>query len=347
MYKFIRPFFFSLDPELAHHLSLKLLSLLSVLKLNRLFFPQATNDNKQHPIDLLGLSFSNPVCLAAGLDKNGDYIKALSNLGFAAIEVGTVTPRPQAGNPKPRLFRLPEAQAIINRMGFNNKGVDHLINNIKNLPPRNYVLGVNIGKNIDTAVENAFDDYAICLEKVFLYADYVTINISSPNTPGLRHLQFGEELKALLSGLNALRNDLTIKHGKKMPLLVKVAPDMSDEDVEELALTLLENNIDGVIATNTTVAKDAVKHLQYGEEAGGLSGKPVYQQSTHVVEILAKSLAGKMPVIAVGGIFSAEDAAKKLQAGAQLVQIYTGFIYQGPNLIRQCIEKLTVKTNQD
>jgi len=295
----------------------------------------------------MGIIFPNAVGLAAGLDKNGDYIDGLSSVGFGFIEIGTVTPRPQPGNPRPRLFRIPEAQAIINRMGFNNKGVEHLIKQVKQSQanahsnPRNTIIGINIGKNFDTPVESAADDYKLCLQQVYQLADYITINISSPNTPGLRTLQFGDELKNLLETLKSEQTVLAETWKKYVPLAVKIAPDMDDNDIRLIADLLLEQNIDAVIATNTTISRTAVEGLPNADEQGGLSGVPVYQQSTHVVQILAQQLQGKIPIIAAGGIFSAQDAKEKIAAGAELVQIYTGFIYQGHPLIKDCAKALT------
>ncbi|MCL4138891.1 UNVERIFIED_CONTAM: hypothetical protein GTU68_050716 [Idotea baltica] len=276
----------------------------------------------------MGLTFPNSVGMAAGLDKNGDYLSALSALGFGFVEIGTVTPRPQPGNPKPRLFRLQEANAIINRMGFNNLGVDYLTEQVR-AAQVDALVGINIGKNIDTAVENALDDYLIGLDKVYQQADYVTINISSPNTPGLRKLQFGESLKVLLSGLKGY-----------VPMAVKVAPDLDLDEVQELANAFAEFEIDGVIATNTTMARDKVVGMKHAEEAGGLSGQPVFEQSTEIVRQFKQTLPATLPIIAAGGIMSGQDAVKKIQAGASLVQIYSGFIYQGPALITEIINSI-------
>jgi dihydroorotate dehydrogenase len=335
MYSLIRRFFFSLDAELAHQIGLTGMKWLALTGFNRLFFPAA----KKNPRLLMGLTFPNIIGVAAGLDKNGDYIHALSKVGFGFVEIGTITPRAQAGNPKPRLFRLPQSQAIINRMGFNNKGVDYLINNVtkyRKLYQSDCILGINIGKNFDTAVENALDDYLFCLNKVYQYADYITINISSPNTPGLRTLQFGQQLTDLLAGLKNRQQVLAETEKKYVPLVVKIAPDMSDEEILMVAQTLLTTGMDGIIATNTTVSRENLKNDQYQSEMGGLSGKPLKQQATHVVEILSVAVSGKIPIIAAGGIFSAEDAKEKLNAGASLVQVYTGFIYQGPELVSDC-----------
>jgi dihydroorotate dehydrogenase len=289
----------------------------------------------------MGIDFPNPVGLAAGLDKNGDYIEGLAARGFGFIEIGTITPRPQPGNPQPRLFRLPQASAIINRMGFNNKGVDYLIDRVKAAQPflqkNNIVLGINIGKNKDTPAENAVDDYLICMRKAYRYASYITVNLSSPNTPGLRDLQFGEPLKQLLARLKQEQQLLAVQYGRYVPLAVKIAPDMAIDDIREVAAALIDNQLDGVIATNTTIARDAVKDLPHGNEAGGLSGAPLTKKSTEVIRSLAQELNGKLPIIGVGGIMSGADATEKFAAGAKLVQVYTGFIYRGPALVGEAV----------
>lgn len=331
IYPLIRRFFFRIDAEKAHMLGLKAIKLLYSAQLSWLVFGKPISA----PKSVMGLTFANSVGLAAGLDKNGDYIDALSAVGFGFIEIGTITPRPQPGNPKPRLFRIPEAQAIVNRMGFNNKGVEYLVEQVKKAQS-DTIIGINIGKNFDTPVESAADDYKICLQRVYTLADYITINISSPNTPGLRSLQFGDELKHLLQVLKSEQKVLAESSQKYVPLAVKIAPDMEDNDIKLIAELLLEKEIDAVIATNTTISRSAVEGLANAEEQGGLSGVPVLQQSTHVVRILAEHLKGKIPIIAAGGIFSAQDAAEKISAGAELVQIYTGFIYQGQKLIKDC-----------
>jgi dihydroorotate dehydrogenase len=291
------------------------------------------------PVDVMGLRFANPLGLSAGLDKNGDCFNALGALGFGFVEVGTVTPRPQPGNAKPRIFRLPEADAIINRMGFNNLGIDHLIANVRRRRYRG-VLGINIGKNFDTPVDRALDDYLIGLEKAYPYADYITINISSPNTPGLRRLQFGDSLKALLKPVKIRQQQLADADGRYVPLAVKIAPDMSDAEIRETAKTLLSAEVDGVIATNTTLSRDGVEGLKYADETGGLSGAPVREKSTHVIRVLADALENQLPIIGVGGIDSADAAREKIQAGATLLQIYTSFIYKGPRLIRDIVDAL-------
>jgi dihydroorotate dehydrogenase len=335
MYPVIRKLFFSLDAEQAHLLGLNALKLSTTLKLSRLIFGQPVAAPKQ----VMGLTFPNAVGLAAGLDKNGDYIEALAAVGFGFIEIGTVTPRPQPGNPKPRLFRIPEAEAIVNRMGFNNKGVEYLVTQVRKANIKS-ILGINIGKNVDTPVEKAADDYIKCLQLVYPLADYITINISSPNTPGLRNLQFGDELKQLLDSLKKEQLLLQQKYSKYVPLAVKIAPDMEDNDIKMIAVLLLEKGIDAVIATNTTVSREAVAGLPNAEEQGGLSGVPLKAQSTHVIKKLAEHLHGKIPIIAVGGVFSAQDAEEKISAGADLVQIYTGFIYKGNELIKECANAL-------
>lgn len=337
MYQTLRRLLFQLNPELAHHFSLGILKRMEQFGL----LSGISSTAGSNTCEIAGIVFKNKVGLAAGLDKNGDYILALSKLGFSSIEVGTITPRPQPGNPKPRLFRIPEKQAIINRMGFNNKGIEHLINNIKQLPEsRDFVLGVNIGKNFDTAVENALDDYSLCLKKVYPLADYVTINISSPNTPGLRHLQFGDQLEDLLEGLNTLRNSLQQQYQKRLPLFLKIAPDMDDEEVKTLAKAVKKYEMDAVIATNTTISREKVSGLPYADEAGGLSGEPVFEQSTHILSQLSEALGKDYPLIGVGGIMNLEQAKKKIEVGAAMVQIYTGFIYQGPSLIKSCARGL-------
>lgn len=333
-YSLIRNLLFTLPPETAHHLSLSGISLAERLGMTAVL--PAIPDQ---PAKLMGLTFPNPVGLAAGLDKNGDHIDGLAALGFGFIEIGTVTPRPQPGNPQPRLFRLPEATAIINRMGFNNLGVDHLVGQVERMRYKG-ILGINIGKNFDTPVERAVDDYLICLDKVYAHASYVTVNISSPNTQGLRSLQSGDALAALLEPLKSRQQQLATQHGRHVPLVVKIAPDLLREDVEVIATQLRRFEIDGVIATNTTISREAVKGLPHAEETGGLSGAPVREASTRVVRELVEMLEGKLPVIGVGGITDGESAAEKVRAGAALVQLYTGFIYKGPTLIREAAKAI-------
>ncbi len=291
------------------------------------------------PVTVAGMTFDNPVGLAAGLDKNGDCIDAFASMGFGFVEIGTVTPRPQPGNPKPRLFRIPEKHAIINRMGFNNKGVDHLVEQVKKAQFKGPI-GINIGKNKDTEEANALDDYLICLNKVYPYASYVTINISSPNTPGLRNLQYGEALDKLLVGLKAAQETLTQTHGKYVPLFIKIAPDLSDVEIDSIAASLINSKMDGVIATNTTLSRDAVAGLQHAEEMGGLSGSVMTDMSLEVTRKLNIALDRAIPIIGVGGIDSPEAAQARLNAGASLVQVYSAFIYQGPSLVKRIVNAL-------
>lgn len=335
MYTLARELLFSLSPETSHDLSIDLIGAGGRLGLNGLLCKAPAS----LPVRVMGLDFPNPVGLAAGLDKNGDAIDGFAQLGFGFVEIGTVTPRPQPGNPKPRLFRLPEAEAIINRMGFNNQGVEHLLARVKAAKFKG-VLGINIGKNFDTPVERAVDDYLLCLDKVYAHASYVTVNVSSPNTPGLRSLQFGDSLKQLLEALRQRQEGLTAEHGKRVPLAIKIAPDMSDEETAQVAAALIESGMDAVIATNTTLGREGVSGLKHGDEAGGLSGAPVRDKSTHTVKVLASELGGCLPIIAVGGITEGKHAAEKIAAGASLVQIYSGFIYKGPALIRQAVDAL-------
>ncbi|EKE72179.1 quinone-dependent dihydroorotate dehydrogenase [Gallaecimonas xiamenensis] len=332
MYSLLKPILFRMDPERSHDLTLGQLAWLGKSPLKGLI-SQSIADK---PVQCMGLTFKNPLGLAAGLDKNGACIDAFAAMGFGFIEVGTVTPRPQAGNPKPRLFRLPGAEAIINRMGFNNLGVDNLVNNVK---ASNYkgILGINIGKNKDTPVEQGTEDYLICLDKVYGHASYVTVNISSPNTPGLRSMQYGEAFDELLSSVKARQQLLADQHGRYVPVVVKIAPDMNLEELQSVADCLRRHRMDGVIATNTTLSREGVEQLEHGDEAGGLSGKPVRQKSTATVQHLKSMLAGELPIIGVGGIDSQGSAQEKLAAGADLLQIYTGFIYQGPALIKRIV----------
>jgi dihydroorotate dehydrogenase len=333
MYSILRPILFSLNPETSHEVSLSLLNLAEKTHALGLL----SVDVMENPVTVMGIRFPNPVGLAAGLDKNGDYFNALGKLGFGFIEIGTVTPKAQPGNDKPRLFRLPEAQAIINRMGFNNKGVDHLVDQVKQ---RRYqgILGINIGKNASTPVENAVDDYLIGMQKVYEHADYITINISSPNTQGLRSLQFGDSLKQLLSQLKDEQLRLQQLYKRYVPFAVKIAPDLTDEETRQVAEILLANDIDAVIATNTTLAREDVRDLPFGNESGGLSGLPVQKKSTQMIRNLRSILGKKMPIIGVGGINDAQSAGEKICAGASLVQIYTGFIYKGPAVIGEAAE---------
>ncbi len=321
-----------MDAETVHYLTLHLLDTAAHAGLLRYLVPNIPDT----PRTVMGLTFPNIVGLAAGLDKNGEYIRGLAALGFGFIEIGTVTPRPQPGNPGSRLFRLPQANALINRMGFNNNGVDSLISNLRGVYYRG-VLGLNIGKNADTAIERAVDDYLYCLERVYPFASYIAINISSPNTKNLRKLQAPVELSALLGVLKEKQQRLADFHGKQVPLVLKIAPDLDDEQIKLLADTLLQHHIDGVIATNTTLSRAKIQGLPHSNEAGGLSGRPLLNSSNQVIQKLYLQLGGAIPIIGVGGILSGEDANTKLTAGASLVQIYTGLIYRGPSLIDECV----------
>ncbi|MES2826231.1 MAG: quinone-dependent dihydroorotate dehydrogenase [Pseudomonadota bacterium] len=337
MYSFFRDLLFKLDAETSHEFSLDLLGAAERLKLLSLFL----SDVPPNPVEVMGITFPNPVGLAAGLDKNGDYFNALGAMGFGFVEIGTVTPRPQAGNPQPRLFRIPEAEAIINRMGFNNKGVEHLVEQVKR---RRYegVLGINIGKNATTPVEDSALDYIIGLRKVYAHADYITVNVSSPNTQGLRDLQFGDSLNRLLETLKKEQLVLQKEAGRYVPVTVKIAPDMDSFAIQQVATTLLEQGMDGVIATNTTVGRESVEHYANSQESGGLSGLPVRNKSTEVIKALYAELGDKLPIIGVGGILDGESAAEKIRAGAKLVQIYSGFIYRGPALISEAAAAISV-----
>ncbi len=330
MYRLFRPALFRLDPETAHHLTLAGLNAAYSLGLSRIVSPRPPDD----PRTVMGLNFPNPVGLAAGLDKNGDCINGLAALGFGFIEIGTVTPLPQPGNPKPRLFRLPQANAIINRMGFNNHGVNKLIENVRHAKYQG-ILGINIGKNAATPIEKAADDYLICLRKVYAFASYITVNISSPNTRNLRQLQDEDALNDLLIQLKAEQKKLADTHGKYVPIALKIAPDLETEQIVQIARLLMQHRIDGVIATNTTLSREGVANLPHGTETGGLSGSPVRDKSTAVIRQLAAELKGALPIIGVGGILSGADAAEKITAGASLVQIYSGLVYRGPALISE------------
>ncbi|MFA7292753.1 MAG: quinone-dependent dihydroorotate dehydrogenase [Rhodocyclaceae bacterium] len=333
LYPLIRKFFFSLDAEDAHGIGMRGVSLLSCNALGSVLAKPVPSC----PVEVMGIKFPNPVGLAAGLDKNGDHIDGLAALGFGFLEIGTITPRPQPGNPRPRLFRIPEKQAIINRMGFNNEGVDKLIANVKaaNFPKRGGILGINIGKNFDTPIEKAADDYLACLEKVYPLASYIAVNISSPNTKNLRELQKDEALDALLAPLKAAQQRLADTHGRYVPLALKIAPDLEAEQITGIADLLRRHRMDGVIATNTTIARSGVEGCINATETGGLSGAPLFAASTAVVKQLATALQGELPIIGVGGIMSGDDAAAKIAAGASLVQFYSGFIYRGPDLVSE------------
>ncbi|MFV5525426.1 quinone-dependent dihydroorotate dehydrogenase [Acinetobacter variabilis] len=332
LYSLARPLLFSLAPERAHELTLSLLKSSHKMGMMR-------QNVAVKPVTCMGIEFPNPVGLAAGLDKNGAYIDALACQGFGFIEIGTITPRPQPGNPHPRLFRLPKAKAIINRMGFNNDGVDKLIENVKAAKFKG-VLGINIGKNADTPVEKAVDDYLICLEKVYNYASYITVNISSPNTKNLRSLQSGDALTELLETLKNRQLELAQEHQHYVPLVLKVAPDLEAEDIAFIAKQLLQYKIDGLIVTNTTLSREGVEGLEHAEEAGGLSGAPVFEKSTACLAAFAEELKGQIPLIGVGGILSGADALAKKKAGASLVQVYSGLIYTGPELVKDCVAAL-------
>ncbi len=336
MYSILQKLLFLLPPEKAHHFTLNTLSTLNKLGILKRLKPQSDNQT----IEVMGINFPNRVGLAAGLDKNGEHIEALSNLGFGFIEIGTVTPRPQPGNDAPRLFRLPKAKAIINRMGFNNEGIDYLLERVYDAREDGFkgIIGINIGKNFDTAVEDATEDYLIGLRKAYPSADYITINISSPNTPGLRSLQYGDELNNLLSTLKAEQAKLMSFYKYYKPIAVKVAPDLDPIEITGIAQALLDNNIDALIATNTTLSRDTVKGLKYGDEAGGLSGEPVREMSTEVIRHFHQHLKDRVPIIGVGGISSAKDAQDKLDAGASLVQVYSGLIYKGPSLLKELVK---------
>ncbi|WP_130834608.1 quinone-dependent dihydroorotate dehydrogenase [[Erwinia] mediterraneensis] len=334
-YPIARPALFKLDPERAHELTLQQLRLICGTPLEALI--------RQHlparPVTCMGLTFKNALGLAAGLDKNAECIDAFAAMGFGFVEVGTVTPRPQAGNDKPRLFRLVEGEGIINRMGFNNHGVDQLVENVKKARFTG-ILGINIGKNKDTPVEQGKEDYLTCMEKVYAHASYITVNISSPNTPGLRTLQYGEALDDLLAAIKQKQKALEQHHLKYVPVAVKIAPDLSEEELIQIADSLVRHHIDGVIATNTTLDRSLVNGLRFSEESGGLSGRPLQTRSTEVIRRLAQELQGRLPIIGVGGIDSLVAAREKITAGASLVQIYSGFIYKGPSLIKDIVTYL-------
>lgn len=334
-YQLAKPLLFQLDAETAHDITLKSLKFAEKSGLMALYAkPPACQ-----PRELMGLSFPNPVGLAAGLDKNGAVIDGMAALGFGFIEIGTVTPRAQPGNPKPRLFRVKEAQGVINRFGFNNLGVDNLLNNVKAAKFKG-VLGINIGKNMDTPIERAVDDYLICMRKVYAFASYITVNISSPNTKNLRALQEKEALSNLLATLKSAQNQLAQQHGRYVPITLKIAPDLTREQVVEIADLLMQHQIDGVIATNTTLARDMVKGMKNSEETGGLSGAPVRNQSTIVIQQLSQQLQNALPIIGVGGVSSGADAVEKIAAGASLVQVYSGLIYKGPALVHDVCKAL-------
>ncbi|THD53788.1 quinone-dependent dihydroorotate dehydrogenase [Enterobacteriaceae bacterium ML5] len=331
-YPLVRKALFQLNPERAHELTFRQLSRISGTPLE--FLIRQSVPTK--PVNCMGLSFKNPLGLAAGLDKDGECIDAFGAMGFGFIEVGTVTPRAQDGNDKPRLFRIVEAEGLINRMGFNNHGVDNLVNNVKK-SHFGGIIGINIGKNKDTPVEQGKDDYLTCMEKVYPYAGYIAVNISSPNTPGLRSLQYGEALDDLLAAIKNKQLELQQRHQKYVPVAVKIAPDLSQEELIQIADSLVRHNMDGVIATNTTLDRKLVQGLNYCEQVGGLSGRPVQLRSTEIICMLSNELQGRLPIIGVGGIDSLTAAREKMAAGSSLIQIYSGFIFKGPGLIKDIV----------
>ena len=333
-YKLARMALFSTDPETAHEISLEGLRLGHQFGATRFWCK-----SQRQPVTCMGLEFPNPVGIAAGLDKNGDYFEALGDLGVGFVEVGTVTPRPQPGNPKPRVFRLTDSQAMINRLGFNSKGVDHLVRRVKNHQFKG-ILGINIGKNFDTPIENAADDYLHCLEKVYPYADYVTVNISSPNTENLRDLQGEDELDRLLDSISGLRSELADKHGRCVPLAVKVAPDLDDDALATIAAAVTRHRMDAVVATNTTTTRDGVEGMKHSEESGGLSGAPLKPKADQALATLRTLLPKEIALIGVGGITRGQDAVDKIELGADLVQFYTGMVYRGPELVSECLQAI-------
>ncbi|HET7162837.1 MAG TPA: quinone-dependent dihydroorotate dehydrogenase [Rhodanobacteraceae bacterium] len=336
MYATLRPLLFSLEAETAHRLTLYALG---VAQRSNLMRWVAQPPPAGLPVRAFGIDFPNPVGLAAGLDKNGEHLDALGALGFGFVEIGTVTPRPQPGNPKPRLFRLPDQEALINRMGFNNDGVAALVRNVEGSQWRG-VLGINIGKNKDTPNDRAVDDYLACLERVYPLASYVAVNVSSPNTPNLRDLQQGESLQRLTAMLTEAREKLAARHGARKPLLLKIAPDLDDAQMDAIATALLESGIDGLICTNTTIHRSAIAGAPHANETGGLSGKPLFEPATEVLRGMAQRLGDRIPLVGVGGVLTGSDAADKISAGAKLVQIYSGLIYRGPWLLTECVEEI-------
>ena len=338
MYSLVRRALFIADPETAHGLALEGLRLGHGIGATSLLCKTISQ-----PVTVMGLEFPNPVGMAAGMDKNGDYIDALGSVGFGFVEIGTVTPRPQPGNPKPRIFRLEKANAMINRLGFNNKGVDYLARQVQKRKFKG-VLGINIGKNFDTPNDKAVDDYLIGLEKVYPHADYITINISSPNTKNLRDLQDAEQLDGLLGALNNRRLELAAEFDKRVPLVVKVAPDLVDTQIPEIAEVVVRSEFDGLIATNTTISREAVKGLPHADEQGGLSGAPVKERSDQVLAAFRAALPSEVALIGTGGITYGEDAAEKMRLGADLVQFYTGFVYKGPDLVEDCLKAIAAQT---
>lgn len=333
LYALARPVLFSLDPETAHNVALKFSTLAGLFAAP----PPAC------PVRVMGLDFPNPVGLAAGLDKQAAHVGALAALGFGFLELGGVTPRPQPGNPRPRMFRIPGANAIINRYGLNSVGVEAFVGNLRKAGTK-AIVGVNIGKNKDTPNDKAADDYVVCLEKLYPHADYVTLNVSSPNTVGLRDLQSAENLENLVRRVGQKREQLRQKHGRNVALALKIAPDLDDAQIRGIAAVAMRERIDGIVATNTTLSRAGVESYADGMQAGGLSGAPLRERATRVVRILAKELRGELPVIGVGGILSGDDAAEKLDAGASLIQLYTGLIYRGPELIAECVSACLEKS---
>jgi dihydroorotate dehydrogenase len=334
MYSLVRRALFITDPETAHGLALEGLRLGHGLGATSLLCKTISQ-----PVTVMGLEFPNPVGMAAGMDKNGDYIDALGSVGFGFVEIGTVTPRPQPGNPKPRVFRIEKAEAMINRLGFNNKGVDYLVRQVQKRKFKG-ILGINIGKNSDTPIDKAVDDYLIGLEKVYQHADYITINISSPNTRNLRDLQDAEQLDGLLGALDSRRLELADEFDKRVPLVVKVAPDLEDQQIKDIAEVVVRNRFDGLIATNTTISREEVKGLPHANEQGGLSGAPVKDRANHVLAAFRAALPAGIALIGTGGITKGEDAAEKIKLGADLVQFYTGFVYKGPDLVTDCLKAI-------
>ena len=330
IYSLLKPILFSVDPELAHDVSLGMLNRFHAL------IPQTLVEK---PVTVMGLSFPNPVGLAAGLDKNADHLTGLSKLGFGFIEVGTVTPKPQSGNPKPRMFRLPRHQSIINRMGFNNKGVDYLVKQVTT-KPKPYILGINIGKNLSTTIDNALDDYRLAMQKVYLQADYITVNISSPNTPGLRGLQSEEALDSLLYGISQTRLELQDLHQVNRPIALKVAPDLDDKAIPGIANLLRKHKIDCLITNNTTLDRSQVSGHPVAKEAGGLSGDALTQKSRHILSEFHRTLQDEIPIISVGGISSAAEAKERFDRGAKLIQLYSGLIYRGPGLVKEILNAI-------
>jgi dihydroorotate dehydrogenase len=333
LYSAVRRALFALDPEKAHHFTLAALARVDALGLSG----WVARPPVRAPRRVMGIDFPNPVGLAAGFDKNAEYIDLMSTLGFGFIEVGTVTPRPQPGNPPPRLFRIPKREALVNRLGFNNVGLAVLLRNVERARFKG-VLGINIGKNFDTPLERAHEDYLACLRGAYPHATYIAVNISSPNTPKLRELQNAAELERLLEALKSEQQDLATTHGRHVPIAIKISPDLSASQVEAIATLLLKHGMDGAIATNTTTSREGVEGSPVAQEAGGLSGAPLREKSTAVLRGLSHALGGRLPVIGVGGILSGEDALAKLEAGASLVQLYTGLVYRGPDLVREVAE---------